>query len=82
MARPIGSKVRERIINILKENGPLWGYEIYKKYVKKYGKITRKNIYYNLKKGVELGEIKLVDIKHEEGSYSWGNSAEKKYYDI
>ena len=41
-----------------------------------------RSIYYHLKKGVEIGEIKVNTIKSEKGDYSWGCEAEKIYYSI
>ena len=41
-----------------------------------------RSIYYNLKKGAELGEFKVNKIEKEKGNYSWGNVAEKIYYGL
>ena len=81
MGRPTKSAVRDRIIKILREEGSTWGYNVYKKYKRRYGKITLKSIYYNLNKGIELGDIKLIEIKEEAGDFSWGNKTERKYYE-
>ncbi len=79
--RKPGSEVRERIIEILKEKGPLHGYQIYKEYIKKYGAVSLRLIYYHLKKGIDLNEIKISHISEEEGPYSWGPKAIKVYYE-
>lgn len=60
--------------------GKGYGYEIYKAYKEIFPKATMRSIYYQLKKGVELGEIKVEKIQKEQGDYSWGAEAEKIYY--
>ena len=35
-----------------------------------------------LRKGVDLGEFALAEIKKEQGAFSWGGVVEKKYYKI
>jgi hypothetical protein len=80
--RPIGSKIRQNIIEILYIAGRAYGYEIYKAYVSIFPKVTLRVIYYHLKKGVELKEFKLEKIEKEKGSYSWGDQAEKHYYSL
>ncbi|MBU1198576.1 MAG: hypothetical protein KKF46_02645 [Nanoarchaeota archaeon] len=78
--RPIGSSIRQNLIEILFFKGKAYGYELYKDYVALFPKVTLRVIYYHLKKGVALGEFKLETIKMEKGDYSWGGEAEKKYY--
>ena len=41
-----------------------------------------RSIYYHLKKGMQTGEIQIEKVKIEKGEYSWGNEAEKVYYEI
>ena len=78
--RPIGSSIRQSLIEILYFKGKAYGYELYKDYCALFPKVTLRVIYYHLKKGVALGEFKLEAIQHEKGNYSWGGEAEKKYY--
>ena len=80
--RPVRSQIRQNIIEILYFFKKLYGYEIYKMYIQLYPKVTMRSIYYNLAKGVQLGEIKIDKIQSEKGEYSWGDEAEKIYYAI
>ncbi len=80
--RPKKSRIRERITAIVNKRGITYGYEIYKLYKEVYGDITSRIIYYNLKKGVELGELNIINIKRELGAYSWGDESERVYYAI
>ncbi len=79
--RPVGSRIRDEILVILLKKGPLCGYEVYKEYVKRNGPVNIRSIYYNLKKGVELG---LLECKEniKKGSFSWGDTAKIKIYSI
>ena len=78
--RKPGSEVRNKIIELLRIRGPMHGYQIYKEYIKNYGPVTLRLIYYHLKKGIDLGEIAISHISEEEGPYSWGPRARKVYY--
>ena len=59
-----------------------YGYDIYNIYIQIFPKVTRRSIYYNLKKGTALEEFKMHKIKAEKGNYSWGDTAEKVYYEL
>lgn len=78
--RPVGSKVRQNIIEILYFLGSSHGYHIYKIYKNVYSPVTLRAIYYHLKKGLETEEFKIADIQKEQGEFSWGSEAEKTYY--
>ncbi|MBW3003674.1 DUF2513 domain-containing protein [Candidatus Woesearchaeota archaeon] len=78
--RPVKSQIRQNIIEILYFLGKGYGYDIYKVYREVFPKVTMRSIYYHLKKGVEIGEIKVNTVKAEKGDYSWGDEAEKTYY--
>lgn len=78
--RPVKSDIRQNIIEILAAVGKAYGYQIHKWYNQIFTPCTRENIYYNLKKGVALEELKIEEIKQEKGEYSWGTIVEKKYY--
>ena len=80
--RPVKSEIRENIIEILNVIGSMYGYKIHKFYNELFPPCTRENIYYNLRKGVTLGEFDLAEIKQEKGAYSWGTVVEKKYYKL
>lgn len=80
--RPIGSEVRQRLVNILSTIRKAYGYQLHKIYQEIYGDTTRENVYYHLRKGVKLGEFELTEVKQETGNYSWGATVEKKYYTL
>ena len=80
--RPTQSDIRQRLIEILFVKGTTYGYELHKYYQKIYGPCTREVVYYHLRKGVDLGEFALAEIKKEQGAFSWGGVVEKKYYKI
>jgi hypothetical protein len=78
--RPIGSSIRQNLIEILYLKEKAYGYDLYKDYCAIFPKVTLRVIYYHLMKGVALGEFELEHVKVEKGNYSWGGEAEKKYY--
>jgi len=80
--RPVKSEIRQNMIEILNVIGSAYGYLIHKYYNELFPACTRENIYYNLRKGVKLGEFELAEIKQEKGAYSWGTVVEKKYYKV
>ena len=80
--RPIRSLIRDNIVEILAVMHKAYGYKIHKFYNELFPACTRENIYYNLRKGVTLGEFELVEVKEEQGEYSWGSLVEKKYYQL
>ncbi len=80
--RPFKSEIRNNIITILFYLGEGYGYEVSKLYNKIFPKVTMRSIYYHLKRGVELGEIQMKEIKQEQGNYSWGTVVEKTYYSL
>ncbi len=80
--RPIGSEIRNNIIEILAAKGKAYGYGLYKTYIRIFPKVTMRSIYYHLQKGIKLGEIKVAEIRKEKGDYSWGSEVEKVYYGL
>ncbi|MBC8500664.1 MAG: hypothetical protein ISS25_00670 [Nanoarchaeota archaeon] len=78
--RPVGSVVRQNIVEILYFMKKAYGYEIHKAYLELFPKVSQRVIYYHLKKGVDTGEFTVDNIKQEKGDYSWGEMAEKVYY--
>jgi len=61
--RPTQSDIRQRLIEILFVKGTTYGYKLHKYYQKIYGPCTREVVYYHLRKGVDLGEFALAEIK-------------------
>ncbi len=80
--RPVFSEIRQNIIEILFYLGKGYGYQVSKIYQKIFPACTREVIYYHLKKGVDLGEIIIKEVKKEHGDYSWGQDVTKTYYSI
>ena len=80
--RPAKSQIRANIIEILNQMNEGYGYEISKVYNKVYPKVSMRSIYYHLKKGVDLEEIKIHKIDIEKGDFSWGKEVEKIFYSL
>jgi hypothetical protein len=80
--RPVGSVVRQNVVEILYFLGSAHGYHVFKVYKQLYPKITLRAIYYHLRKGQDLGEFEVDIIHREKGDYSWGAEAEKIYYKL
>ncbi|MGV8087150.1 MAG: hypothetical protein ACP5N1_05975 [Candidatus Woesearchaeota archaeon] len=80
--RPIGSKVRQNIIEILYFYKQLHGYELYKIYSDLYPPVTMRLIYYHLKKGLSLGEFMIASVDKKQGNYSWGGVSENVIYSL
>lgn len=74
------SIVRQRIADILLCLGKAHGYAIYKLYRRCFPSTSLRNIYYHLRKGVDLEEFRIVKAETVIGNYSWGKHAEKVYY--
>ncbi|MFP4189760.1 MAG: hypothetical protein ACLFSL_01845 [Candidatus Woesearchaeota archaeon] len=80
--RPVKSEIRQNIIDILYQTGPMYGYKIHKLYIDIFPKITMRSIYYHLAKGTKTKEIEVDKVQKEKGDYSWGGEVEKIYYKI
>lgn len=80
--RPANSQVRQNIVEILYFAGSGHGYEISRKYIKVFPKVTMRLIYYHLNKGTEMGVFSVEKVKRETGDFSWGSTAEKVYYKL
>ena len=80
--RPPKSSVRQNIVEILHYKKRAHGYEIYQHYKELFPKVTMRNVYYHLKKGLETGELKVEKIEKQAGDYSWGGEAERIYYSL
>ena len=80
--RPIGSKVRQNLIEILYFYNRLHGYEIFKIYIELYPPVTMLLIYYHLRKGLSTGEFKISGIDKKTGKYSWGSTSENIMYEL
>lgn len=80
--RPLHSEIRQHLVEILAVSGPAYGYQLHKWYCEIFPACTRENVYYNLKKGLELGVFDIAEVRQEKGDYSWGKVVEKKYYKV
>lgn len=80
--RPIGSQIRQNVIEILYIVGEGCGYDIYKIYLELFPKVTMRSIYYHLRKGLDTGEFRIKKAGKVKGDYSWGSEAEKVYYEL
>jgi hypothetical protein len=79
MRKP-GSEVRVRIGKILSVAKKAYGYEIYRIYTTVYGDVLLRTIYYNLKKGVELGDFEAANLMNVPGNFTWGFESNRVYY--
>lgn len=82
MARPARSKVRDQLAEILYIAGKLTAYDAHKHFLAIFGKATQRNIYYQLRRGVEIGIFRVEDVVDEKGDYSWGSVSRKVYYEL
>lgn len=80
--RPVGSSVRDRMVNILYHYDHLHGYKIHDIYETVYEEVSRRLIYYHLDKGVKLGEFQLHSVEEQRGEYSWGDKVQRKRYEL
>lgn len=78
--RPIKSKIRQNIVEMLYYLEEGYGYQIAKMYNEIFPTVTQRSIYYNLQKGLLTKEISVNKIEEEKGEFSWGSVVEKKYY--
>ncbi len=76
------SIVRQRLAQMLLMAGKLTAYDAHKHYIRLFSATTRRNVYYQLRKGVDLGIFNVVDVVEETGDYSWGVKARKVYYGL
>ncbi|MBI2135841.1 hypothetical protein HYU06_02105 [Candidatus Woesearchaeota archaeon] len=80
--RPVHSVIRQNIVEILYFLQKGYGYDIYRIYCDLFPKVTLRSIYYHLRKGVSLEELKIEKVAVEHGDYSWGTQVEKIYYSL
>jgi hypothetical protein len=78
--RPSFSEVRQNIVEIIAVLKSGYGYEIYSIYRSVFQPASLRLIYYHLKRGASLGELRVQKVQKEKGDYSWGPEAEKIYY--
>lgn len=82
MGRPAKSIVRDRLAEMLFIVGKITAYDAHKHYVQIFSGITQRNVYYQLRRGVDLGEFEISDVIDEKGEYSWGSTSRKVYFGL
>ena len=82
MGRPPRSIVRERLAEMLFIVGKLTAYDAHKHYVQLFSPATQRNVYYQLRRGVDIGIFKIADVVEEPGEYSWGPTTRKVYFEL
>ncbi len=82
IGRPLKSKIRDNIEQLLYYLKEADGYSLYKWYSDIFGKVNIRSIYYHLKKGCEIGIFRVKEIKQEKGDYSWGDYSKKIKYEL
>lgn len=80
--RKPNSEIRDNIVELIYFFGEGYGYDLYKKYTKAYGKISMRSVYYHLTKGVDLGVFRIKNIESVEGNYSWGPKAQRVVFSL
>ena len=65
MGRPARSIVRERLAEMLFIVGKITAYDAHKHYIQIFSGATQRNVYYQLRRGVDLGEFKIADVVEE-----------------
>ncbi len=78
--RPVHSVIRQNLVELLHFLGHGHGYEVYKIYLELFPKTTLRSIYYNLKRGLQTGEFRVLKVESEKGDYSWGGQVQHTYY--
>ena len=78
--RPVGSVIRQNILEILFYLGKGYGYQISKIYNEIFPQVTQRSIYYHLNKGLLTQEIAIKGVEQEKGDFSWRSEVEKKFY--
>lgn len=75
--RPVGSSIRQNLVEILYYAKKGYGYQLFKWYRVLFpgSKTTMRSIYYNLHKGVDIGEFKLGPVERRSGNFSWGSES-------
>ena len=80
--RPSYSIIRENIKKLLSQEGPQYGYMLFKQYQKQFGRVALRSIYYHLHKGLEKREFVIVKAEKTKGSFSWGRVSERTVYGL
>ncbi len=80
--RKVGSPIRNNLVELLFYHGEGYGYDLYKKYIRIFGKVTLRSIYYHLSKGAELGVFVAKGTEKVQGDYSWGEHVNRAIFSL
>ncbi len=80
MAKKLNEELMKDIIDAL-SGSRLTGYQVYNKLRDTHPFTSRRLVYHYLKVALNEGKIASESVK-ETGKFSWGGSADKKYYHI
>jgi hypothetical protein len=61
--------------------GRLTAYEAHKHYLQLFGKVSQRNVYYQLERGAKAEQFERIEVQ-EKGDFSWGDVSRKVYYEI
>ena len=79
--RPLKSIVRDRLSQLLFVFGSLTAYDAHKHYIVLFAKTSQRNVYYQLRRGVDL-ELFNAKTVIEQGEFSWGSTSRKVYFSL
>jgi len=82
VGRPVGSMIRQNILEIINVKKKVYGYKLYQYYIDIFPKVHKRSVYYHLKKGVALKEINSRGSKYEKGRFTWGAVSKRVYYTL
>lgn len=77
----VKSIVRARLAEMLFVAGKLTAYDAHKHYLKLFGPVSQRNVYYQLERGAKLEQFERIELE-EKGEYSWGTVSRKVYYSL
>jgi hypothetical protein len=80
--RPVRSEIRQNVIDIVNAIGTSYGYLIYRVYREVFRECTIESVYYHLRKGSKTGELRIAEVRQENGDFSWGPVSEKIFYEL
>ena len=78
---PRQSIVRQHLAEMLFVAGKLTAYDAHKHYLKLFGKVSQRNVYYQLERGAKAEQFERIEVQ-EKGDFSWGEVSRKVYYAI
>ena len=80
--RPLKSEIRQHMVDLLAELGSAYGYDLGRVYNERFAPVTKRSIYYHLRKGLLTKEFVIARVERSEGNYSWGPTSQKTYFSL